>query len=53
MTAPSVAMMMEIAHLGSAEINRGGKVSMRVLCLALCAPTVSLVWITLLSDLVW
>jgi hypothetical protein len=26
MTAPSVAMMMEIAHLGTAEINRGGKV---------------------------
>jgi protein-tyrosine phosphatase len=27
MTAPSVSMMMEIAHLGTAEINRGGKVS--------------------------
>jgi hypothetical protein len=30
MTAPTVAVMMEIAYIGAAEINRGGKVSFYV-----------------------
>ena len=27
MTAPSIALMTEIAHIGTAELNGGGKVS--------------------------
>lgn len=35
MTAPSIAKMTEIAHLGAMELNRGGKVRLGFLCLIL------------------